>query len=51
MPLLFFIFINNLDDGISGMILKFADDSKLTDKVERVDEIEKLRDDLKKLGA
>ena len=42
-PLLFLIFINNLDDGISGIIL-----SLLMGKVGRVDEIEKLRGDLKK---
>ena len=34
-----------------GIILKFADDSKLIGKVGRVDETEKLRGDLKKLGA
>ena len=50
-PLLFLIFINDVDDGISGIILKFADDIKLMGKVGKVDEIEKLRDDLKKLGA
>ena len=50
-PLLILILINDLDDGISGIILKFADDTKLMGKVGKVDEIEKLRDDLKKLGA
>ena len=52
-PLLFLIFINDLDldDGISGIILKFADDTKLMSKVGKVDEIEKLRGDVKKLGA
>ena len=41
------LFINDLDDSISGIILKFADDTKLMGKVSRVDEIEKLRGDLK----
>ena len=49
--LLFLIFIYDLDNGISGILLKFADDTKLMGKVGRVDEIEKLRGDLKKLGA
>ena len=40
-----------VDDGISGIILKFADDTKLMGKVGRVDEIEKLRGNLKKLAA
>ena len=50
-PLLFLSFINDLDDGISGIILKFVDDTKLMGKVGRVDETEILRGDLKKLGA
>ena len=50
-PLLFLIFINDLDNGISGIIRKFADDTNFMGKVGRVDEIEKLRGDLKKLGA
>ena len=48
--LLFLIFINDFEYGISG-ILKFADDTKLMGKVGKVDEIEKLRDNFKKLGA
>jgi len=28
-PLLFIIFINDIDDGIAGKILKFADDTKI----------------------
>ena len=43
--------MNDLDDGISGIILKFADDTKLMGKVGKVDKIEKLRGDLKKLVA
>ena len=50
-PILLLIFINDLDDGISGIILKFADDTELKGRVGRVEEIEKLRGDLNKLGA
>ena len=28
-PLLFVIFINDIDDGIAGKILKFANDTKI----------------------
>ena len=49
-PPLFLILINDLDNGIRGKILKFADDIKLMGKVGKVDEIEKL-EKLKKLGA
>ena len=48
-PLLFLIFINDIDDGIISKIWKFADDSKICNKVcnEAVPEI--IRGDLKKL--
>ena len=32
-PLLFVIFINDLDDGVINKILKFADDTKIVAKV------------------
>ena len=32
-PLLFLIFINDLDDGVVSKILKFADDTKIVSKV------------------
>ena len=36
---------------ITGILLKFADDTKLMGKVGRFEKIEKLRGDMKKLGA
>jgi len=32
-PILFIIFINDLDDGLVNKVLKFADDTKLTGNV------------------
>ena len=48
-PLLFIIFINDIDKGIVSMLLKFADDTKLVGIVSSEDEIEKLRTDLNRL--
>jgi len=48
-PLLFVIFINDIDDGIAGKILKFADDTKIFYKVESANEIDSLQNDLTNL--
>lgn len=48
-PLLFLIYINDIDEGITGKLLKFADDTKLYGKVGTSEEINRLRDDLNKL--
>jgi ribonucleases P/MRP protein subunit RPP40 len=48
-PLLFSIYINDLDDGIIGKILKFADDTKIIGKVSTPLEIKSLQCDLDKL--
>ena len=45
-PLLFIIFINNIDDIMSGMILKFADDTKMLGKLWMEEDIDKLKTDL-----
>jgi len=47
-PLLFIIFINDIDKGIVKL-LKFADDTKLVGTVFSEVEIEQLRTDLKRL--
>ena len=48
-PVLFVIFINDIEDGICDNILKFADDTKLFRKVGSDINCVKLRADLRKL--
>ena len=48
-PILFVIFLNDIEDGICGSILKFADDTKLFCKVGSDINSAKLRVDLRKL--
>ena len=48
-PLLFLIFINDIDNGLSSEILKFADDTKLFRKVNNSGDSVALQSDLDKL--
>ena len=48
-PILFVIFINDIENGICGNILKFADHTKLFCKVDSDTNCAKLRADLRKL--
>ena len=48
-PLLFLIFINDIDDGIISKIWKFADDSKICYKICNEADKEIIRGDLRKL--
>src|SRR6218665_1732656 len=48
-PLLFVIFINDIDDGILSKISKFADDTKLCRAVGDDLEADILREDLKRM--
>ena len=48
-PILFTIYINDIDDNISSKILKFADDTKLIRNVGNVMDISILRDDLNRM--
>ena len=42
-PVLFVIFINDLDEGVRNHILKFADDTKLFSQVSTYEDAEKLQ--------
>jgi len=48
-PLLFLLFINNLDEGINSNILKFADDTKIFKEVRNSTDCNQLQADLDKL--
>ena len=48
-PLLFLIYINDLDYGIKNWILKFADDTKLFGKIQGTSDVIKLQEDLDQL--
>ena len=49
-PVLFVIFINDLDEGVRNHILKFADDTKLFSQVSTYEDAEKLQNDLSTLN-
>ena len=38
-PILFLVYINDLEEGVTGKILKFADDTKLFTKTKEIVEI------------
>ena len=48
-PLLFLIYINDIDQGVGGLISKFADDTKLGGVIKSCSDINKLQSDLDKL--
>ena len=48
-PILFFVYINDLEEGVTGKILKFADDTKLFTKTKEIGDKQKLQDDIDKL--
>ena len=48
-PILFLVYINDLEEGVSGKILKFADYTKLFRKVKEIGDKQNLQDDIDKL--
>ena len=49
-PLLFIIYINDIDCSIVSELSKFADDTKLFGEVSSQDQVGKLQSDLRKLS-
>ena len=48
-PILCLVYINDLEEGVKGKILKFADDTKLFRKVKEIGVKQNLQDDINKL--
>ena len=48
-PILFLIYINDLDDGITSKVLKFADDTKVFRKIKSDADSQHLQDDLNQI--
>ena len=45
-PILFLVYIDDLEEGVTGNILKFADDTKLFRKTKEIGDKKKLQDDI-----
>ena len=48
-PILFMVYINDLEEGVIGKILKFADDTKWLTKTKEIGDKNFLQDDIDKL--
>ena len=49
-PILFLVYTDDLEEGVTGSIFKFADDNKLFRKTKEIEDKQKLQDDIDKLG-
>ena len=47
-PILFLVYINDLEEGVTGKILQFADDTKLFRQVKEIGDKQNLQDDIDK---
>ena len=47
-PITFLVYINDLEEGVTGKIFKFADDTKLFRKTKEIGDKQKLQDDIDK---
>ena len=48
-PIIFLVYIDDLEEGVTGNIVKFADDTKLFRKTKEIGDKQKLQDDIDKL--
>ena len=49
-PVLFLVYINDIDEGITGIISKFADDTKIANKVASNEQTKEMQNNLDKLS-
>ena len=49
-PILFLIYIHDLEEGVTGNIMKLADDTKLFRKTKEIGDKQKLQDDIDKMS-
>ena len=49
-PVLFTLFVNDLDENLTNILLKFADDSKMVGRVKTEDDVMSIRNDLMKIA-
>ena len=47
-PILFMVYINDLEEVVTGKLLKFTDDTKLFRKTKEIGDKQKLQDDIDK---
>ena len=45
-PILFLVYLNDLEEGVTGKILKFADETKLFTKTKEIWDKQNLQDDI-----
>ena len=48
-PILLLVYINDLEEGVTGKLLKFADDTKLLRETKEIGDKQNLQDDIYKL--
>ena len=48
-PILFLVYINDLEEGVTGKMLKFADDTKLFTKTKEIGDKQNVQDDIDNL--
>ena len=48
-PILYLVYLNDLEEGVTGKLLTFADDTKLFGETKEIGDKQKIQDDIDKL--